>query len=130
MRIFALQPCHIDHYWDQILPLLLTVKGDWSPDDVKEELLESRAQLWGQMGDSIEGIIITKLQIEGSVKRCVIWIAAGKGLLKEGRKLLSEIIEPWAAKQMCSYISVVGRKGWGRALPDYTEVARMYEKVL
>lgn len=130
VKFFALQSYQIEDFWEQILPFLLDMKGDWSPDDVKEELIESRAQLWGLMDDQIRAIVVTKLQIEGSVKRCLIWIASGKGFLSHGRSLLSEVIEPWAREHACSYVQAIGRAGWGRVLPDYAETGRVYGKNL
>ena len=118
----------VDSFWPLIEPLLEKVKDrDWVPEDVRHQIRSQKAQLW--VVGKFDGVLVTKLEVTGSVKRCVLWIASGEGL-KIGKELLYEVIEPWARQHGCSYVQLIGRKGWKRALPDYRECAIMYEKTL
>lgn len=125
---FALQPYQTDDFWPLIAPLLNRVKDrDWEPEDVRAELRKGSAQCWGT-GD-FDGILITRIETEGATKRCALWIAAGSGI-EQGRDLLTNVIEPWAVANGCSYMRLIGRKGWSRVLPDYRNAGIILEKSL
>lgn len=130
-EFFALQSYQVSDFWPQIRPLLSRVKRrDWDHESIETMLTSAQAQCWGLIkGGAIFGVIITRIENIGSRKRCLVWIAAGEGLSR-GRELLSGVIEPWAKANGCEYMQINGRKGWLRALPDYSQTAIVMEKRL
>lgn len=125
-KFFALQATQIDAYWPWIESLLKRVEQtEWTPDDVRKELKEQRAQLWGIPGS----LWITRIEQVGSSKRGVIWIAAGDDL-KTGLRYFKGYTEPWLKAQGCKYIQLIGRKGWMRVLSDYRNTGIVMEKSL
>ena len=117
--IFTLQANQIEDFWHRIEPLLLRVKDPgWTPEDVKQTLINAHAQLWG-MGD-FDAIWITKIERTGQTLWALLWITAGTGL-EEGLELFHTYTEPWLKSLGCEFVQIIGRKGWKRALPDYEE---------
>jgi hypothetical protein len=130
-EVFTLQSYEIDQNWGWICGYLETVDdAPWEPEDVRDDLLNERAQLWSvHAGGHPLGVVITKLGKVGETPCGNIWIAAGSALA-DGLKLLSDHIEPWFKAKGCKFVEVGGRKGWGKVLPDYRETGRIFVKDL
>ena len=131
MTVFTLQRTEIPRAWPWIQSFLDMVEdADWTAGEVFEDLLGARAQLWGlHDGTEPAGIWITRVENTPSKKFGLVWIAAGRGL-EDGMRLFAEHTEPWLRDQGCEFVRVIGRKGWGKALHDYRETARLFEKEL
>jgi hypothetical protein len=130
-EFFTLPSDQIDSAWGWIRRFLDRVPSyDWTPEDVRHDLITAQAQLWCLSGgDSlVTGIVITRIENYHSTRYGLLWIAAGKGI-EDGVAVL-EPIEQWFKKMGCQFVQITGRKGWGRALPDYQERARVYVKEL
>lgn len=123
--IFTLQSHQIAQRWNEIEPFLFE-HDDWTPADVRAQLESEHAQLWVlQDGDSIRGIVITKLKDQLGV----LWIASGKGLDSEAMQMLSAI-EAWMTERGVRQVRIEGRRGWGRVLNGYEEKATVFSKRL
>lgn len=104
--------------------------ADWLPSDVREALESAQAQLWGSHDEGrVLGIWITKLEQVGARRRGLLWIAAGTAL-DDGLELYRRYTEPWFKAKGCDYSQIIGRKGWKRVLPDYSEAGIILEKRL
>lgn len=101
----------------------------WSLDDVRTELAQARAQVFGiREGTEVLGIVITRIENTPSHRYGVIWIAAGSGLAA-GFRMLERQIEPWLFDEMgCEWIELQGRRGWSRMLSNYQEAAVVLRK--
>ena len=130
-EVFALQSYDIAPNWHLIEPLLKRVEvKDWTPEFVKGELEQAKAQLWGfQDHVRLRGVWITMLEETGRGRRGLLWIAAGEGL-EEGLRLFNEHTVPWLKQQGCKSIRVIGRKGWERVLSDFKNVGTILDKEL
>lgn len=117
--------------WPEIERCISRVdKAPWDVEDVLQELEEGRAQAWGMRdADRVLGFWITRIENSYTRKYGVVWITAGDGI-DIGLPVYRGVIEPWFRSQGCEYIEIHGRKGWKRALPDYSEVAVVLRKDL
>lgn len=130
-EVFALQSHEIEDFWPQIVPFLRMVQtSEWGPIDVRVSLDSAKAQLWGiSRAGEIEGIWITKIEHSLTHKWGLVWIAAGKNL-DEALPLFTEHTEPWFREQGCEFVTIYGRKGWVKALPDYKSEGVILSKKL
>ena len=113
--------------WAAAKPLLeeaLEHQDTHSIIDVYRALEEGDAQLWC----ADKSCIVTEI-LEHPHKRVArIWLAAGNRFELVSRMLPD--IENWARDLGCDSVEVVGRKGWKRVLPDYTQPHTILEKSL
>jgi hypothetical protein len=79
-------------------------------------------------GGKVHAAEVTQIVDFPKGKTCCLVMTGGKGM-RSWLWMLDEI-ELWAAKQGCTRMSAVGRKGWGRVLPDYEQIAIIFEKRL
>lgn len=125
-EVFTLQSSEIEAEWPWVEKFLARVpRYDWTEQEVKADLVAGKAQLWGAIeGTRVLGIWITR--IENSPTRFgVLWIASGEPL-EVGLALYAKYTEPWFKEMGCEYVKIDGRKGWGRVLTEYREVARVF----
>jgi hypothetical protein len=86
--------------------------------------------LWGMHDEGHPiAIWVTKIETTPTAVRGLLWIAAGEPL-NEGLALFREHTEPWLKEKGCTFIEIVGRRGWGKVLPDYEETATVFVKEL
>lgn len=125
-EVFTLQSYDIAPNWHLIEPFLKRVESrDWTCEFVKSELEAARAQLWGFQDTRVRGVWITRIEGE----RGLVWIAAGEDL-KRGLQLFREHTEPWLKSKGCTYVQIVGRRGWEKVLHDYENVGIVLVKDL
>ena len=130
-EVFTLQSSEIASHWSWIEPFLDRIPDPgWTPEGVKQDLEESQAQLWGMIENSKPvAIWVTKIETTRASTRGLLWIAAGESL-EAGLALFMAHTEPWLKEKGCTSVYIVGRRGWGRVLSDYAEVATMFSKEL
>ncbi len=133
-RVFTLQSDQIESAWGWIRKLLERVPSyDWTEADVKRDLMEGKAQLWGATGETgeplVKGIWITRIENSHSRRWGVVWIAAGNPV-EEGLELFQKHTEPWFKSMGCEAVHIYGRAGWQKVLPGYEEKARVLVKEL
>lgn len=121
--VFTLQSSEINDNWHWIEPFLRRIEDPgWDALDVRRELLNGKAQLWGMADPIPTAIWITRIENSYSRRWGLLWIAAGDSLA-EGLELYREHTEPWLMSQGCEFVEVAGRKGWAKVLPDYEQSA-------
>lgn len=95
----------------------------YSPDDVYQKLKTGECHLW--MSPSHNSAAVTTWTDSAVGPIINIWL--GGGSLEE----LSDLavgIEQWGRDHGATRSMIVGRRGWGRALPGYTESATLFLK--
>lgn len=107
------------------------IEGEhWIPDQVIQQLLDGKAQLWGIAdGQKMTGIWITRIEECATGRFGLVWIAAGKGL-EQGVPKFLECTEAWFREMGCEYIEINGRKGWARVLPGFKQHSVILRKGL
>lgn len=86
--------------------------------------------MWGiQKDGKATAIVVTALGKIGETPTGLVWIASGHEL-ENGLSMLEKHIEPWFREKGCKLIEINGRKGWGRMLPEYRELSRVFVKEL
>ena len=124
VKPFAFHSSDIAANWHLIEPFLFD-HYEWTAAGVRQALESARAQCWGLLEDNqIKGILITKTK--GKVG--ILWIASGRGL-EPGLELLA-LVEQWMREKGCEFAQIEGRRGWGRVLKDYEEMATVFLKRL
>lgn len=118
--LFTLKSTQVGRHWPAILKLLNRVEDpDWTTDQVYEEIVNTRAQVWGIASDGeIKGIWITRIVENARDVFGIVWIAAGEGLEVGLFHFLHET-EDWFREKGCRYVDIFGRKGWQKVLPGY-----------
>lgn len=118
---FVVPSDQVEVAWPEISRIVSRVTDlPWSLDDIKTELLERRAQVFGiREGTEVLGVVLTRIERTPSRTYGLIWLAAGSGI-SAGFKMLREYIEPWLFDEMgCEWVELMGRKGWQKLMPDY-----------
>lgn len=114
-------------YWLLAEPLLTEAlkRGAnlYTPDDVYQKLRSGECQLW--MSPSHQSAIVTTWTDSAVGQIINLWL--GGGNLKEVKDLVVGI-EQWGKKHGAVRSMIVGRRGWGRSLPGYTESATLFLK--
>jgi hypothetical protein len=128
---FTLLSHQIGKHWPAILRLLNRIEdADWTSDQVYEDLISARAQLWGIAANGeIQGIWITRIEKTPRDLYGLVWIAAGDGL-EVGLYHFLNMTEEWFKEKGCRYVEVSGRKGWQKVLPNYEFRAVQLRKYL
>ena len=75
----------------------------------------NRAQAW--CGD--RSTIVTEILDFPLMRVCRIWLAGGD-MAELTTEMLPQV-EAWAKANGCTRMEIVGRKGWKRVLPEYSE---------
>lgn len=120
--VFALQSTQIDEWWPVIAPIIercQKTQFEWTSETVRERLKGADAQFWGVMeGNRVIGGFVTQIEIGagGTIGR--VWIVSGD-LKDVGMAVYRNAIEPWFIERGCDLITLDGRKGWQKLLPDY-----------
>ena len=113
--------------WKKAKPLLeraLKHQNTHTIDNVKQAIIENKAQLW--CGE--KSVIVTEILQHPAKAECRIWLAAGNK--EELVSVMLKDVESWAKGGGCRNISIVGRKGWMRVLKDYYQPHTVLEKEL
>lgn len=131
-RLTFVKPHEVDKQSARALPHIqraLDRGGSYSIHDVLSELRSGAAQLWlAESGDQVTAICITVLNQHPQSKSCLIWLCGGDEV-RTWIKLLTHI-EDWAKAEGCDLITLRGRAGWERMLPDYEKTKVILEKKL
>lgn len=117
-QVYTLQAAEALARWDELSPILSRVEGMDTPLSHMREMVASReAQVWC-IGDPIECVLLTKIENTKEYRYGLLWIAAGDLRLVE---VANKIVEPWFKSLECKYVQIIGRRGWKKILPEYTE---------
>jgi len=105
----------------QIESALYYNAGTQNIEDVEARLEDGRFSLWSSK-DSAVVVEITELN-----NKTYINIALGGGDLEQIKELVSRIEEK---AKLLNYdgVMIIGRRGWGKVLPEYKEKATVYIK--
>lgn len=87
--------------------------GTHDLDDVMESIRTGEMQLWANAG----GCVVTQLTQFPKKKVCFIFLAGGD---LSSVKQLQPQVSKWAMSKGCELLTMIGRKGWSKVLPDWT----------
>lgn len=103
----------------------LARQTEWELDDIREQLLAQRMQLWVVPWTLA---VVTQIQTYPGVRLCMLVLCGGEHL--QAYKADLGAIEAWAKALGCDEMRVQGRRGWGRVYPDYEEIATIMRRKL
>lgn len=133
MHCLCVDPAHVHRVWPMVTQFIedATRKGGGADFDViQREVLAGEKYLWVAADEAaIWAAVVTGLHTQQGQKFCMVWVAGGKN-----RELwhapMQAAIEQFAKDEGCYSIRLGGRKGWGRAFPDFKLISILLEKVL
>ena len=133
MKARIIQPEDVAYVWEEVAPLLDTVKehteGELETDDFLEPLTHGDMQLWiATEGSTVHGVMVTQLVPYPQKKILRIISLAGDNF--EELREFQEMIEAFAVKTGCTALEMWGRKGWKKLLPDWEDTYVVYTKDL
>ena len=133
MKAQIVQPEDIAYIWEEVAPLLNTVRehteGELETDDFLEPLTHGDMQLWiATEGSTVHGVMVTQL-IPYPQKKILRVISLAGDNFEELREF-QEMIEAFAVKTGCTALEMWGRKGWKKLLPDWEDTYVVYTKDL
>jgi hypothetical protein len=128
VNCFCLGPEQIDGLWDEFSSHIYRLErlGHLSADEMREDLRLAKRQLWGIQGPDVLGIAITRI----AGKTCEVVAATGKQTQTGQIEALYAHIERWAKDIGCERMRIIGRKGWLRKFPEFTQTGIVIEKDL
>lgn len=125
---------------DMLQPGIARAYGVITSADIIEMVLQSEMDMWGiferkqepeQDADTLTvlALICTQIMTYRAGKKALrISFLSGKGM---NRWLhLISVLEDFGREHDCGTLEIHGRKGWGRMLPDYPELYRVFRKEL
>ncbi|WP_374576122.1 hypothetical protein [Phenylobacterium sp.] len=98
-------------------------RGAYALEDVLEIVRLGDARFWAGR----QAAMVTEIHEYPRVRALHFWLAGGD--LAELRDHLRPMAEAWGRAQGCTRATIIGRKGWARAL-GYQEVATVCAKEL
>lgn len=115
---------HVQDEWNACRAWLLPTLDDETEDELLNELLLSRAQLW--RGE--RSAMVTQL-VTDDEPYMLVW--KGGGSLRD-LLAMQPGVEAWARQQGARSVWINGRRGWSRALrrAGYETVGENFRKVL
>ena len=133
MKARIIQPEDVAYVWEEVAPLLDTVKehteGELETDDFLEPLTHGDMQLWiATEGSTVHGVMVTQLVPYPQKKILRVISLAGDNF--EELRGFQEMIEAFAVKTGCTALEMWGRKGWKKLLPDWEDTYVVYTKDL
>jgi hypothetical protein len=133
LKARIIQPEDVAYVWEEVAPLLDTVKehteGELETDDFLEPLTHGDMQLWiATEGSTVHGVMVTQLIPYPQKKILRIISLAGDNF--EELRGFQEMIEAFAVKTGCTALEMWGRKGWKKLLPDWEDTYVVYTKDL
>jgi len=133
LKARIIQPEDVAYVWEEVAPLLDTVKehteGELETDDFLEPLTHGDMQLWiATEGSTVHGVMVTQLIPYPQKKILRIISLAGDNF--EELRDFQEMIEAFAVKTDCTALEMWGRKGWKKLLPDWEDTYVVYTKDL
>ncbi len=118
--------------WDQVKPMLERAlkhgPGEYEIDDIEAAISARDMQLWVYgLGSRIQAAAVTEVRVYPRTKQCVVILCGGKS--RAAWREAASAIEAWAARNGCSSIMAIGRRGWARAV-GWNELATVTGKAL
>ena len=117
--ISGVQSADVPRVWPAVVDLIKRATGrfdaGYDETHVLERLKRAEMQLWIVGEDSIQGVVITEVQIHPQFKVLGLSIVAGDKIddwIEEADDLLTR----FARHHDCKYLEGYGRKGWARKL--------------
>jgi hypothetical protein len=93
--------------------------GELIPEELKKDCASGWAQLWIGWSDRCEAAAVTRIMYTPNGPVCQYDSMSAKSLRRSNKELAPKI-EQWAKSQGCIAVRIYGRRGWSRAMPDYT----------
>jgi len=93
--------------------------GRYTLDHVLEQAKAQQWQIWTTGDNQIRAVVATQIRQYPKETRCRIVLAGGTDMALWLEHM--SVIERWAESHGCSAIELVGRKGWMKALPEFTQ---------
>ena len=122
MKARIIQPEDVAYVWEEVAPLLDTVKehteGELETDDFLEPLTHGDMQLWiATEGSTVHGVMVT--QVIPYPQKKILRVISLAGDNFEELRDFQEMLEAFAVKTGCTALEMWGRKGWKKLLPDW-----------
>ncbi len=127
---------HVMDVWMKVLPLIMKGEKHWkdfySLNQIRRNLIEGTQQLFVIIEDETDIIACIISQIDQFPTKKIARIAycGGRRLKPKMMPMVIGQIENWAKREGAVMIDILGRKGWGRLLPDYTIPGIVFRKEL
>jgi hypothetical protein len=133
LRMFCLSADEVERCWDDFahhLERLTQCGADLTPQEIRENALKSRQQIWGlQDSQAVQGVAITEILATSSGLTCLIVGACGSASKAMMHRLHDEIAR-WAKSLGCTRVRIHGRRGWLRFDRRYRPTAMVMEMAL
>lgn len=126
--IYTMQSHEAIVRWDELRPLLERLPTTLSTplSHIQDMVAKREAQVWC-IGNPVECLLITKIEDSFDERYGLMWVASGDSRILE---FLKPAAENWFREMGCKDSYLIGRRGWKKRLPDYTEEAVMMRKKL
>lgn len=113
-----------ERVWPWLEKAVSHSKEPFTADDVWQRIEDEMAQLWS----AHDAAAVTTVEVYPNGEKSVrIWLAGGSldSLIR-----ICSFIEEWAKLKGAKSVTILGRRGWLRALDGYDEVATCMKKEL
>ena len=109
-------------YWPVVAPLIEKVVAEYDPgyatEDLLNDVLKGRKQLWVAATDHIACAVITEINNYPQYKVLHAPYVAGDDMEQWLPRLL-QTLEKFGRAHGCKYVTGCGRRGWVKALSSY-----------
>jgi hypothetical protein len=130
----CIPPTELYDWWPSaalaLAPAIAMTEGAQTLETVRRSIAEGDAHLWViNSGAGAKAALVTYVyRCPSGQRQLRSSLAGGHGLADMAAAMPA--IEEWARREGLAKSEIIGRKGWGRALEGYREVARVFVKDL
>lgn len=134
--LLSIPPDEVGRIWGVAGPLLekaIAYTSKVTTEEFREMCELGSCQLWMVYyvdEDEIPAAIVTDIQVGRNGTRIARMIGCGGTDMARWKEMALTQLEEWARSESCTSMEIVGRKGWGRACPEYQLIEHVYSKEL
>ena len=115
MQIIPIHPHKAYYWWESIekilLPAIKYAAGKYTIEDVKNDVMQNKSQVWIAYDGEIMGAAITQVANYPQKDMLIVICLAGKSFELWDNKLVEELVL-YAKRIKCKGIEFLGRSGW------------------
>lgn len=117
MNVVRVPPEHTDRIWPMVAPFISAAlarsAGHMRPEDVRQEIADSKRQLWiASEGGPLRAVCVTRIAQYPATR--ALWVQESGGAIEAVQHFWPHLVA-FAKEWACDTICFMGRRGWAKS---------------